>query len=530
LTQVSEGLFNSCTGLADVTLPAGLTQIGAKAFFGCAALSNVFYKGTGEQWQQIYIASNNQPLRAAHIHFESTGHTPGETVIENEFISCFEDGYHDEVVYCVFCDYEFSRVRLVLPAAGHEFITHPEVPATCVSEGVTAYTECVRCGIWGIEPQVIPAAGHAYGPAMTVEPTCTENGMLEQICTVCGDINTQIILARGHAPGEPTRENEVAATRTENGSYDLVTRCTRCNAALETESYSEPALGHTYESTVTTAPTCTEPGVRTYTCIRCPETYTEAEPATGHGSLGYDESGAPSTCSVRGYSMTICIACGEITDYQEFPLDPTNHNWSRWAVVTPATYLTEGLEQRACGWCGDTETRPIPALVPDEVISDPDTGIELQLQQGVLPENTVFTVDEEFDGTYFRLLNREVGNLSSTLYNITPVADGVNVQPDGWVLVRLPIPAGYNPDSLSIYYISTETGVTERMDCYVEDGYICFQTTHFSVYAIVDASAPAEAPTETPTNNGGGTSLSFFARISAFFQRIADFFKNLFRR
>ena len=34
----------------------------------------------------------------------------------------------------------------------------------------------------------------------------------------------------------------------------------------------------------------------------------------------------------------------------------------------------------ACGWCGDTETRPIPALEPEITIGDPDTGIELQLQ------------------------------------------------------------------------------------------------------------------------------------------------------
>ncbi len=334
----------------------------------------------------------------------------------------------------------------------------------------------------------VPFEAVEHDPAngeVILEPTCTTPGQRSVTCPVCGETFTEEIPAPG---------------------------------------------GHCYQISVTTAPTCTENGEVTYTCLICGDTYTETLAALGHGTRGYDVSGAPSTCIVRGYSLTICIACGEITDYQEFPLDPTNHNWGEWTVVTPATYLTEGLEQRACGWCGDTETRPIPALVPDEVISDPDTGIELQLQQGVLPENTVFTVDEEFDGTYFRLLNREVGNLSSTLYNITPVADGVNVQPDGWVLVRLPIPAGYNPDSLSIYYISTETGVTERMDCYVEDGYICFQTTHFSVYAIVDASAPAEAPTETPTNNGGGTSLSFFARISAFFQRIADFFKNLFRR
>ena len=228
--------------------------------------------------------------------------------------------------------------------------------------------------------------------------------------------------------------------------------------------------------------------------------------------------------------MTVCLDCGEVVESTILPLDLTNHNWSRWAVVTPATYLTEGVEQRVCCWCGGTETRPIPVLVPQQKIEDPETGISLNTQQGVLPEGTTFEVDDVFDGTYFTLLNREVGNIESTMYNITPKADGENVQPDGWVLVRLPLPAGYDPANVNIYYISTETGVIERMDSYIEDGYICFQTNHFSVYAIVDASSPAETPTETPTDNGGGTSLSFFARIAAFFRSIAEWFRNLFNK
>ena len=308
-------------------------------------------------------------------------------------------------------------------------------------------------------------------------------------------------------------------------------RSVTCPVCGETFTEEIPALGgHSFTSTVTTPPTCTEPGVRTYECERCHETYTEEEPASGHGLLGYNVSSAPSTCVVRGYSMTVCIACGEITDYEVYNIDPDNHNWGEWTLVTPPTYLSEGLEQRVCGWCGETQTHVLPALIPEVTIGDPDTGIELQLQQGVLPENTVFEVDEEFDGTYFMLLNREVGNVGSTLYNITPTSDGQKVQPDGYVLVRLPIPAGYNPDTLCIYYISTETSSTERMDCYIEDGYICFQTTHFSVYAIVDTSAVTQTQEDPAPGGQSGNKLSFFARLTEFFRKIADWFKKLFTK
>lgn len=39
---------------------------------------------------------------------------------------------------------------------------------------------------------------------------------------------------------------------------------------------------HSYTSSVTKNPTCTEEGVRTYTCTSCKDSYTESIPATGH--------------------------------------------------------------------------------------------------------------------------------------------------------------------------------------------------------------------------------------------------------
>ena len=39
---------------------------------------------------------------------------------------------------------------------------------------------------------------------------------------------------------------------------------------------------HSYTSTVTTAATCEAPGLMTYTCSKCGDTYTEKIPATGH--------------------------------------------------------------------------------------------------------------------------------------------------------------------------------------------------------------------------------------------------------
>ena len=54
--------------------------------------------------------------------------------------------------------------------------------------------------------------------------------------------------APGHTPGEPVRENEAAATCTENGSYDSVIYCTDCGEELSRETVTIPATGHSYEN------------------------------------------------------------------------------------------------------------------------------------------------------------------------------------------------------------------------------------------------------------------------------------------
>ena len=68
--------------------------------------------------------------------------------------------------------------------------------------------------------------------------------------------------------------------------------------------YAVTVHAHAYTATVTTAATCTTPGVRTYACA-CGESYTEAIPAMGHSYVRTEENGNyVYTCSVCGDSYT----------------------------------------------------------------------------------------------------------------------------------------------------------------------------------------------------------------------------------
>lgn len=64
ITTVSKGCFSGNTALEEVTLPATLTSVGQYAFSNCTSLKTVNYDGTKEQWKNVSVEENNEPLVA----------------------------------------------------------------------------------------------------------------------------------------------------------------------------------------------------------------------------------------------------------------------------------------------------------------------------------------------------------------------------------------------------------------------------------------------------------------------------------
>ena len=90
---------------------------------------------------------------------------------------------------------------------------------------------------------------HVFGDwIVDLEPTCTENGNRYHICTVCGLRENETVPALGHKPGEAVKENDIAASCTTAGGYDLVVYCDHCGEELSRSHTEIPAPGHTYGS------------------------------------------------------------------------------------------------------------------------------------------------------------------------------------------------------------------------------------------------------------------------------------------
>ena len=144
----------------------------------------------------------------------------------------------------------------------------------------------------------------------------------------------------------------------------------------------EPECEHEYDEVVT-APTCTEEGYTTYTCIYCGDSYkanyvaalghtagadadcenaqvctvcgAELKPALGHS---YDAVVTAPDCVNGGYTTYTCSVCGDNYIADEVPA--LGHNYT--SEVTKAPTCTEdGVMTYTCGNCGDTYTEAIPA-------------------------------------------------------------------------------------------------------------------------------------------------------------------------
>lgn len=100
-----------------------------------------------------------------------------------------------------------------------------------------------------------PGTGHVEAEPVRdneVAATCTEPGSYESVvyCENCDkelSRETVEIPATGHIGGSPVIENEVGATCTETGGYDSVVYCSVCGAEISRTRVDEPALGHTFE-------------------------------------------------------------------------------------------------------------------------------------------------------------------------------------------------------------------------------------------------------------------------------------------
>lgn len=79
---ISENTFSDCVNLKSIEIPSSVNYVDYGAFFCCENLTDVYYEGTKEQWNEVYIQSEddyglgNNYLLNATIHYNSVMTVP----------------------------------------------------------------------------------------------------------------------------------------------------------------------------------------------------------------------------------------------------------------------------------------------------------------------------------------------------------------------------------------------------------------------------------------------------------------------
>ena len=312
-TSIGTNAFDGCTAMTSVSIPGSVTAVGSGAFNGCSALSDVYYTGNLVQWNNMEKGENNDALLAAELHAEGCTH-PEESIVVDPAVAptCEETGL-TEGSHCSVCS-EILKAQEIVPATGHDWdegvvTTEP----TCTTPGVKTFT-CKNDSTHTYTEE-IPAVAHTAVTDPAVAPTCEETGLTEgSRCSICGEILVpqEIVPATGHDWDEGVVTTE--PTCTEPGVKTFTCK----NDSTHTKTEEIQATGHDWdEGVVTTEPTCTEPGVRTFTCKKDhTHTKTEKIQATGHNPV-VDPAVAPTYDETGLTEGSHCSVCGEVLVPQE---------------------------------------------------------------------------------------------------------------------------------------------------------------------------------------------------------------------
>ena len=249
---------------------------------------------------------------------------PGQTIAKTENHSwdagkvttkatCTEEG--EKTFTCSICgDKKTEKVS----ATGHQ---HTEIrnkkEATCKEEGYSGDTWCKDCGKKILSGQAIAKTeDHSWNQGkITKEPTCKEEGEKTFTCSICGNTKTEKVSTTDHQHMEI--RNQKNPTCKEAG-YSGDTYCADCGVKISSGKTIAKTKNHNWDGgVITTEPTCTERGEKTFTCTICGNTNTKKVNATGHSYGAYKVVKEP-TNKRKGLKSKTCSVCGKIV-YEAIP-------------------------------------------------------------------------------------------------------------------------------------------------------------------------------------------------------------------
>jgi len=388
-------------------------------------------------------------------------------------------------------------------------VTEEVQPADCMSAGQTVWTAVVE----GQEPvtktQEIPALGHDMGGNATcLEPkhclrpecdhkegealghrweltgttpaTCQKEGVEHYTCSACQETSEVILGLADHSFLRVTELDQEVLVEGTTCTYHIqftykcsAEGCQETKHAFSDEEYDK----HTYgDAVLTAAATCMAAGKKTYTCTECEQYYSVEIPVdtAAHNwiAAASTEEVVTHTCGNEGCEATkttVVVVSNQAVSTEQLKgneLQLTNENTETGETVSAALTMDE---ETLDALDPEKELKISVEKVEDSVIDDLLTEEQkAQLDGGIVYDfNMVYSVEGEED---------------------EPITEF-----EGKVTVSLPyeLEEGEDPENIAVWYINDDDGTVTSIQAKYNNGFITFETDHFSYYTVTRLT-PAE--------------------------------------
>lgn len=205
----------------------------------------------------------------------TTPHNP--QTLESNIVdaTCDKDGSKTVTTSCSVCGYVISKNNVVIPATGHAW-------GEWKHDSATAEADATHTRVCSKDASHTETKACDFTSQVTQNQTADLPEITTYTCKDCGysyTKETKPALGHTHKYGTPVADYTSGEAFVEGKDYTHTATCTgegTCSQPTKTDKC-------TFNNGVETkAATCTEPGVKTFTCTKCGGTYTVAIPATDH--------------------------------------------------------------------------------------------------------------------------------------------------------------------------------------------------------------------------------------------------------
>ena len=339
--------------------------------FNCVGIGHVYYNGV-HYWVEefAYRPEINTTEVPANDSTQAVSVSVDKTKIKKVDVTFDQDAYSLRIGENTTPVIKETRIGVeYFWSGGRGFAPVLDTPVVSIGDSsVASYSNKTLSGLkegtteltatlYGVTSSTSPPVSvhdcknHWDTGSITKKPTCTEPGEKTFVCSICESTKKESVPATGHAYAS-TWTTDIAAACEKAGTESR--HCTNENCTATTEQRSIAALGHNWKDngdetaictrngckaththawdsgTITTEPTCTAQGERTYHCTYeengiCKATKTEAVKKLGHRYILIKKE-AP-TCESDGILYGKCSRCSKTITKQDAKNPALGHDW-----------------------------------------------------------------------------------------------------------------------------------------------------------------------------------------------------------